>query len=364
MAESNISRRKVLQTVGVSASIGSIAGCSSQQENSTYSLNLAESATKESAHFKGSELLADTIEERSNGRIEMNVVCCQNAGGPPEITSSVNSGSLDMGVSAVNNLANLTPAWLFVQLPYLWADHENLYNFWSENYGDSENGDIVQQVHERAYQDLPNIEILDYWGSNGGSMRHMHFSDDTQLSVPSEGGGQEIRVTESPIEGSTVGNWNFSSTPVAWSETTSAMQQGVVQGIHIHYWWLYASGMFEEINYTVETQTQDSPAILHMNTESWDQLPGDLQDVVTESVAEVTPQQIEMDLEQGQQAKQMIREENSDIEIYSPTDNELTEWQQIAEPTYNEWLGETGVPREYVENALTFQDHTVPGVNL
>jgi TRAP-type C4-dicarboxylate transport system substrate-binding protein len=142
------------------------------------------------------------------------------------------------------------------------------------------------------------------------------------------------------------------------------MQQGVVQGIHIHYWWLYASGMFEEINYTVETQTQDSPAILHINSDSWGRLPSDLQEVVTSSVAEVTPQQIEMDLEQGAEAKRMIQEENSEIEIYSPTDSELEEWQQVTEPTYDEWLGEDGVPEEFVTSALEFQDHDVPGVEL
>jgi len=373
----------VLQTVGGSVSVGALAGCAggggggsggdggemtttaqASQEQDSYTLNLAESATQESAHFRGTELLAETIEENSDGRISVDVVCCQNAGGPPEITSSVNSGTLDMGVSAVNNLANLTDAWLFVQLPYLWSDHENLYGFWSENYGDGGRGEIVERVHEAVYEDLPNIEILDYWGSNGGSMRHMHFSDDSTPVVPTDGSGQQIRVTESPIEGSTVGNWNFSSTPVAWSETTSAMQQGVVQGIHIHYWWLYASGMFEEINYTVETQTQDSPAILHINSDSWSQLPSDLQEVVTSSVAEVTPQQIEMDLEQGAEAKRMIQEENSEIEIYSPTEGELEEWQQVTEPTYDEWLGADGVPEEFVTSALEFQDHDVPGVEL
>jgi TRAP-type C4-dicarboxylate transport system substrate-binding protein len=383
MVDSSISRRKVLQTVGGSVSVGALAGCAggggggsegdggemtttaqASQDQDSYTLNLAESATQESAHYRGTELLAETIEENSDGRISVDVVCCQNAGGPPEITSSVNSGTLDMGVSAVNNLANLTDAWLFVQLPYLWSDHENLYGFWSENYGDGGRGEVVERVHEAVYEDLPNIEILDYWGSNGGSMRHMHFSDDSTPVVPTDGSGQGIRVTESPIEGSTVGNWNFSSTPVAWSETTSAMQQGVVQGIHIHYWWLYASGMFEEINYTVETQTQDSPAILHINSDSWGQLPSDLQEVVTSSVAEVTPQQIEMDLEQGAEAKRMIQEENSEIEIYSPTDSELEEWQQVTEPTYDEWLGEDGVPEEFVTSALEFQDHDVPGVEL
>ena len=376
MAHNSLNRRKVLQTVGGSASIALLAGCANsggsgsgttaQQnaEQDTYSLTLAESATRESAHYEGTQLLKEAIEERSDGRIEVDVICCQNAGGPPEIASSVNSGSLDMGVAAVNNLANITPAWLFVQLPYLWADHESLYGFWSENYGDDSRSDIVEQVNQRAYQDLENIEILDYWGSNGGSMRHMNFSDDSAPTVPSESSEKKIRVTESPIEGSTVDNWDYSATPVAWSETTSAMQQGVVQGLHIHYWWLYASGMFEEINYTVETQTQDSPSILHINSDSWSQLPEDLQSVVTESVAEVTPQQIEADLGKGVEAKQLIQEENPDIEIYSPTDSELSEWQQVAEPTYDEWLGETGVPQEYVENALSYQDHSISGVDF
>jgi TRAP-type C4-dicarboxylate transport system substrate-binding protein len=334
------------------------------EEQDTYTLELAEAATQANPPYKGSTMLAAPVEEKSDGRIQMDVICCGKAGGPPQITKSINSGTLDMGISAVNNLAGLTNAWLFVQLPYLWKDHENLYDFWSEAYGPGGQGEIVSEINDIAKENLPNVEILEYWGSGGGSMRHMHFSNDSTPKVPGDASGEKIRVTESPVEKTTVSEWGFSPTPIAWTETTPAMKQGVIQGIHLHWWWLYNSGMYEQINYTVNTYTQDSPAILQINSDSWSGLPSDMQDVLTESVAEVTPKQIETDIQTGKDAKQMALEENPDIEVYEPTESEKAKWQEVTNPSYDEWIGKEGVKREYIETALNFQDHSVPGIDL
>ncbi|MFC7157193.1 TRAP transporter substrate-binding protein [Halomarina halobia] len=363
------SRREALKRIAGAGSVGLVgfSGCigtegdggtnGSSGGKSDATLKFALSGNQQSAHYKGAELLAETVNEKSDGRLQLDVICCQKAGGPPEIAKSVQQGTLDMGLSAVNNLAGLTSAWLFVQLPYLWKDHRNLYSFFNE-------ADVVKQINENAYENLNNIRIKAYWGSNGGSMRHLHLTSNAGLKVPSDASGQKIRVTESPIEKSTVGAWGFSPSPVAWSETVPAMKQGVVDGIHIHYWWLYDSGMYKQIQYTVETATQDSPAVLYVNRGTWDGLSEDLRNVLDESLDEVTPKQIEMDLKQGKTGKQRIKEEHPDIEIYQPSDNEMEEWQRVTSGVYEEWLGKKGVEEEVVKKALEFQDYTPPGVNL
>jgi TRAP-type C4-dicarboxylate transport system substrate-binding protein len=89
-----------------------------------------------------------------------------------------------------------------------------------------------------------------------------------------------------------------------------------------------------------------------------------MQDVLTESVAEVTPKQIETDIQTGKDAKQMALEENPDIEVYEPTESEKAQWQEVTNPSYDEWIGKEGVKREYIETALNFQDHSVPGIDL
>lgn len=363
------SRRDVLKTMGAAGTLAFLAGCvgdggdggstdGGEDEQDTYTLKLAEAANEANAHFKGSERLAELAEEKSDGRLDIDVICCQQAGGPPQITQKVQEGTLDLGLSAVNNLAGLTPAWNFVQLPYLWEDHEGLYGFVNE-------ADIMEQVNEKAYENLDNILINSYWGSGGGSFRHLHFSSDSTPKVPSDAQGEKIRVTESPVERANVGEWGYSPTPVAWSETVPAMKQGTVAGIHIHWWWLWDSGMWEQINYTVKTETQDSPAILHSNRETWNQLPSDLQDVLTEAIEEAGEYQRQQDLDQGSVAEQNIKDEKGDdIEIYEPTDDEIEEWRSITGPVYDEWVGKEGVPEDVVKAALDFQDYSVPGVDL
>jgi TRAP-type C4-dicarboxylate transport system substrate-binding protein len=354
-------RREVLKKIGGASSLGvaGMAGCLSSGggDDGTSQLTFAISGNKESAHYKGAELLADTVKSKSDGELTLDVVCCQQAGGPPQITQSVESGTLDMGLSAVNNLAGLTSAWLFSQLPYLWKTHQDMYDFFN-------NADIVEEINEKAYEDLSNISVKAYWGSNGGSMRHVHYTSNTGAKVPSDNANKRLRVTESPIEQATINQWGLSPSPIAWSETVSAMKQGTVSGIHIHYWWLYNSSMYEQIEYTVETETQDSPAVVHANQNSLDRLTDGQKTALNEAISEVTPKQIESDLEQGQRAKDLIKENNPDIEIYQPTDEELSEWQSAASSVYDEWVGKEGVEENIVSEVLSYQDYQPPGVDI
>lgn len=347
---------------GVAGCLGGNGGGDSDadggSEQESAEITLAYSGQDGSAHDQGAKMLRDAVEERSDGRLEISLACCQQAGGPAQIAESVDGGTLDMGISATNNLAGLTPAWLFTQLPYLWADHSNAFEFFNEA---EEMETIVEPLVEET---LANIEVMSYWGSNGGSLRHLHFSGDSTPTVPSEVDGEEIRVTESPIEFTTVQEWGFNPQSIAWSETMSAMREGVVEGIHLHYWWLWDDDVYEEINYTVETYTQDSPAALYINDDSWDRLSADLQEILEDAIEEVTPQQIEVDQSQGAEGKRMAQETNEDLTIYEPTEEEMAEWMEVTEPVYDEWLGEPGVSEEIVEAALEFQDHSVPGVDL
>lgn len=364
MADDGVSsdkRRNVLKKIGGVGSLGiaGIAGClgSSGSDSAPSQLTFALSGNKESAHYEGAQMLADAVESKSDGELTLDIIGSQQAGGPPEITQSVQSGTLDMGLSAVNNLAGLTSAWLFSQLPYLWETHENMYDFFN-------NADVIEDVNSRAYEDLTNIEAHAYWGSNGGSKRHVHYTSDTGARVPSDNENQRLRVTESPIEGATIDQWGLSPSPIAWSETVSAMKQGTVSGIHIHYWWLYNSSMYEQIEYTVETATQDSPAVVHSNRSSLDRLTDTQRSALDEAISEVTPKQIQLDLDQGQEAKDLIQENNSDIDIYQPTDSELAEWQDAASPVYDEWVGQEGVEENVISEVLSFQDYEPQGVSL
>lgn len=353
-------RRTVLQNIAATSGIGftGLAGClSSDGDEQTTTINLAYSAQEGSPHDEGAKLLSDTVEEETDGDIEFNLNCCQTAGGPAEIAESVNTRTLDMGISAVNNLAGLTNAWLFTQLPYLWSEHEALFEFFN-------NADIMTDVNEMAYEDLDNIEIKSYWGSNGGSLRHLHFTNDSTPTVPSDAAGEQIRVTESPIEQTTVNEWGFNATSIAWEETMPAIQQGVVDGIHLHYGWFYDDGVYEETNYTVETFTQDSPAVVYINRDSWDSLSSDHQEIIDETINEVTQEQIEIDLAHGEERKERSQEERPELTIHETTDDELNEWMQVVEPVYTQWLGEEGVSEEVVKAALNFQDYTPPGIEL
>lgn len=358
-----LNRRETLKVVTSAGTVGltGIAGCldagGDGGGNESSTIILGYSGQEGSPQDEGARLLRDTIQEKSDGDIEVNVNCCQQVGGPVEVLESTQQQTLDMGISAVNNITEFSRAWLFTQLPYLWEEHKNMYNFFNE-------ADVMDDVNEKAHEDISNINILGYMGSNGGSLRHLHFTNDSTPKVPSDAQGEEVRVTESPIERTTVNEWGFNATQISWEETISAMREGVVDGIHLHYGWFYDDGVYELANYSVETFTQDSPCAIYVNSGKWESLPSDHTEVIQESLDEVIPQQIEIDLEHGEKRKEDALNENSNLTIHETTDDELKEWMEVTEPVYDQWVGEEGVSEEVVKAALDFQDYEVPGVDL
>lgn len=356
-------RRETLKGIGGAGVVGiaGLAGCIARENDggggNSRTLVLGYSGQEGSPQDEGARMLRDAIQEKSDDDIKVNVNCCQQVGGPVEVLESTQQQTLDMGISAVNNLTEFSRAWLFTQLPYLWEEHENMYNFFNE-------AKEMEQVNEKAHDDISNIEILGYMGSNGGSLRHLHFTNDSTPKVPSDANGEEIRVTESPIERTTVNEWGFNATQISWEETMSAMREGVVDGIHLHYGWFYDDGVYDIANYSVETFTQDSPCAIYINNDTWESLPDDQTDMIQESLNEVIPEQIEIDLGHGESSKSDSVDENDGLTIHETTDEELKEWMEVTEPVYDEWVGQEGVREDIVKAALDFQDYSPPGVDL
>ena len=143
------------------------------------------------------------------------------------------TGTLDFSILAINNLTPFSPSVGTLTLPYVILSQD-----------DAEavtQGEVGKRMVEQTIEDA-GVRIVG-WGYSGfrvltNSRKPVETVADLQ--------GLQIRVPRNEIMIETYKSWGINPTPMAWSETFAALQQGVVHGQDNPYMTVYAM-KFDEV---------------------------------------------------------------------------------------------------------------------
>lgn len=373
-----VSRRQTLKRIGIggTGALVGLAGCTGQdgdgggdgdsgdsggstdgdvtttmsqktEEPDEYTLQLAHTANQNNPLFPAYDRLGNLANQKSDGRLNVQVYCCGKLAGDVGIAEALQTETIDIGSVASNNLAGLTDAFKFGDLPYIWKSLESSREVWD--------GDIGEQQAQRAQEDL-GLKPLAYMNTGGGFRKFA--TTNKKVKVPADSEGIKVRVTQTPVEQALVESWGANPTPIAWAETYQALQDGVVNGEHLHFVWLYFANHYEPMNYIVETDAMANVHVTLMNENSWNQLPEDLQDVLMEAAQEAEEYNNSLDAQAGANAAQQM--EDSGIEIYTPSDEEFQQWKELGVEIWPEFIGDDGISRQLVQDVLDAQNYSVP----
>ncbi|MBR7890316.1 TRAP transporter substrate-binding protein, partial [Marinomonas sp. A79] len=193
-------------------------------------------STQEALGLKFSELLS----EKTNGKYDTTIFVNGQLGSEQATVNDVALGTLDMSIVGASNLAPFSPSLGILALPYVF-----------ENIDQAEtiiNSDIERQLAQDALNQA-NVRIL-AWSYSGfrmltNSKRPITSLDDLE--------GLFIRVPKSDLLIKTYQALGVNPTPVAWSETFTALQQGVVDGQETPYAAIYSMKFAEIQKYLTET---------------------------------------------------------------------------------------------------------------
>lgn len=193
-------------------------------------------SAQEALGIKFSELLAEKTNDKYNTTIFVN----GQLGSEQATVNDVALGTLDMSIIGSNNLAPFSPPLGLLSLPYIF-----------ENIDQAEkiiNSDIEKSLTDSALKQA-NVRIL-AWSYSGfrmltNSKRPVKNLDDLE--------GLFIRVPKSDLIIKTYQALGVNPTPVAWSETFTALQQQVVDGQETPYAAIYSMKFAEIQKYLTET---------------------------------------------------------------------------------------------------------------
>lgn len=196
------------------------------------SMSLAWAGSEDAPYAVGANKFKELIEDYTDGEVQVNLFCCFEMGGEQEMFKKLQLGTLDGTIVAQNNVGPFFPLMDLFVLPYIFTGFDHAVAV--------VDGPIGKQMADQMLADtgVHLISFVDISFRNiYNSKRAIESFDDV--------GGLRYRVPQNVVMIDTYKAFGAEPTPIAWSETFTATQTGVVDGGDTPVFWLKAAKFYE-----------------------------------------------------------------------------------------------------------------------
>lgn len=223
-------------------------------------------------HYQfGGEKFKELVEERSGGRIKVDVYGNSQLGDERSILESLQMGTIEMGIITSGALSGFVPSFAIVDLGYLINSKEEAKTLFASEVGQA----LSQQMADAGILNLGDVSC---------GFRSVYTTKPIQTVADIK--GMTIRTMENPAHMACFTALGANPVPMAWGELYTALQQGTVDGAENVPDMYYNSKHFEvakEFNLTEHVYL----VVMWMCSKSfYEKLPADLQQLVMECAQE------------------------------------------------------------------------------
>lgn len=288
-------------------------------------LSLAFSAADASPTGLAAKELKAMIEEKSEGKITIDIYPDAQLGGDRELIEGAQNENIDIISMTTAPLVNFIPELAVFDMPMVFSDIETARAVMDGGYYQE-----LEGMFETA-----GLKLL---MANPDSFRQM--SSNIPVYELADFDGIKIRTMENKYHMAFWEELGATPTPLAFGELYIALQQGLVHAQENPYATLIASKLNEQQDYVLDTNH-----IMFLNTTSinenvFNNLPEEYQNILTESFEEAREIAFEISREEDQKALDEVIEAGT--EFIEVSDELRSEMQEAAQPVYEMIAEEIG----------------------
>jgi len=309
----------------------SISGSGSAKE-----IRVATVALPETTIHQGLDKWKAIIEEKTGGKLTVQVLGRAVMGGDREMIEGCRLGTLDAGIVSGSVLANLIPQYFMVAMPYLFNNHEEVNAFLDGPIGQK----LFKMLEDKGLVGLG----WSSWSFRGiwNNVRPITNSKDLK--------GLKIRTVETPLDVSTMTYMGAIGTPIAWSECLIGLKQGTVDGISTTYGLGYHLKLYELAKFASQTNHYYETAPLIMSKKLFDSFSPEEQRMLKEKAAQA------LLWSRNEQAKfegkaQGLLEEKG-VKVNSLSQEAFEEFREKTKPVYEQFRPKIG--GEFMDEVFAF----------
>ncbi|MCF8211721.1 MAG: TRAP transporter substrate-binding protein [Rhodoferax sp.] len=239
--------------IGLSLAVGLVATAAAQ---TNMKINI--SVAKDSHQGVGIDVFAQEVEKRTSGRYKVQTFYSGSLGGERESVEAVQLGTQELTFTSTGPVPNFVPDAKILDIPFLFRDKAHARAVLDGPIGQ----DLLTKFESKGFKALG-------WGENG--VRHMTNSK-RAVNTPDDLKGLKMRTMENPVHVAAYKGLGIVTTPMAFPEVFTALQQGTVDGQENPLSVIMAA-KFEQVQKHLSlTGHVYSPAIFLMNNAAFDKL--------------------------------------------------------------------------------------------
>lgn len=204
------------------------------------------------------DTFAKEVEARTQGRYKVQPFYSGALGGERESVEAVQLGTQELAFTSTGPIPNFVPDARILDIPFLFRDKAHARAVLDGQIGQ----ELLTKFDSKGFKALA-------WGENG--VRHMTDSK-RQIAKPDDVKGLKMRTMENPVHIAAYKALGIVTTPMAFPEVFTALQQGTVDGQE-NPLSVIMSAKFDQVQkYLALTGHVYSPCVLVMNKAMFDKL--------------------------------------------------------------------------------------------
>jgi TRAP-type transport system periplasmic protein len=277
---------------------------------------------------RGAERFNELLQEASGN--EMSVRTFPNAqlsgGDQMRQAEMVGRGAIDFVLTSAINVTPLVPEMAVFSLPYLYADYDDV------------DATLDGPPAERMTEIMAERDIVVLaWGENGfrevtNSVRPIRAPEDLQ--------GLKMRVA-GPMYIDVMNALGANPQQMQWTETFTALQQGVVDGQENPIGAvIIPQRVYEVQTYITPWHYSYDPIFLGVSAELWNSWDGETQDKVRAAAEEAMTFQRQITRDDTAAGLDYLREQG--MEVHEPSPEELQAFRDATQAAFDDWAEQVG----------------------
>jgi tripartite ATP-independent transporter DctP family solute receptor len=219
------------------------------------------------------EKFAELVEEKSGGTMHVDVYPSATLGTETENLQALTNGTLECAIIAAEFYANYVDEAGVLCLPFMYDSYDDAYEKLHGEAGET----IQDMVLEKT-----NVRILDYYVL---AFRQI-FTVDKPISSIDDLAGLIIRIPDSNTYKTTFSQLGAAPTAVAWGETYTALDTGLVGAVENTPESVMSASMQEVCKYVNETNHILGPTTISISNEVYESLSDEEKGWVEEAAKE------------------------------------------------------------------------------
>jgi C4-dicarboxylate-binding protein DctP len=272
-------------------------------------------------------LFKEEIEKNSNGDIAVEIYDSAQLYKDKEVPAAVGSGAIEMGVASLTRYVGDIPAVDIFYQPFLFDTAEKVLAAVAP-------GSPVRGPLDEAIKDTGSTVL--WWQAYGGAIM---LSKGDPVKTPDDMKGKKVRVF-----GKTLGDFVTAAggapTLISGSEQYLAYQRGTVDIGMTGVSGVKSRKLWDVMDTITVTNHADIEFIVVVNTDFWNGLSDEHKSIIQAAAlkAESDVRDRVMQIEDDAYAAA----EDNGMQVYRPTDKELSSWKAVSQPVYDAYTEKAG----------------------